>query len=85
MAIPHIPADLDDTREDREALYKHFRKNPELALQEFSTAGKIESELKSYGVDEILRIGETGVAAVVKNGDGTVAAMRGDIDGFPMA
>lgn len=85
MKISTILSDLDTNRDYREALYKHFHQNPELSLQEFKTAARIESELRSYGITEVLRIGETGLVAVITNGAGPVVAMRADIDGLPMA
>ena len=85
MSIQSILADLDSTRDAREALYKHFHRNPELSLQEYRTADRIEAELAAYGVEEVLRIGKTGVVAILRNGDGPVVAMRGDTDGLPMA
>lgn len=83
--ISEILSDLDRTRDDREALYIHFHQHPELSLQEFETAKRIVAELESYGVDTIHRIGETGVVAVLENGDGATVAARGDIDALPMA
>lgn len=54
-------------------------------MQEFETSKRIISELESYGVESIQRIGDTGVVAVISNGDGPVVALRGDIDALPMA
>lgn len=85
MKISTILSDLDSTRGHREALYKYFHQNPELSLQEYKTADRIESELKTCGLTDITRIGETGLVAVISNGDGPVVAMRADIDGLPMA
>lgn len=85
MKISTILSDLDNSRGYREALYKHFHQNPELSLQEYKTAERIESELKAYGLSDITRIGETGLVAVISNGEGPVVAMRADIDGLPMA
>lgn len=33
MSIQNILSDLDSNRDAREALYKHFHRNPELSLQ----------------------------------------------------
>src|SRR5690606_4976632 len=85
MPIHTILADLGSSREARAALYKHFHRNPELSLQEYRTAERIEQELRGYGVEEVLRIGKTGVVAILRNGEGPVVAMRGDTDGLPMA
>lgn len=84
MPIRRILSDLDSNRDTREALYKHFHRHPELSLQEYETADKIEAELADYGV-ESLRIGKTGVVGIIENGEGPVVAMRGDIDALPMA
>ena len=54
MSIPSILSDLASRREHREALYKDFHRHPELSLQEYRTAEKIEAELAAYGVDEAL-------------------------------
>ncbi|AKF28680.1 amidohydrolase [[Brevibacterium] flavum] len=85
MTISAILSDLDSTRSYREELYKFFHQHPELSLQEFETSKRIISELESYGVESIQRIGDTGVVAVISNGDGPVVALRGDIDALPMA
>lgn len=85
MTISAIVSDLDNTRSYREELYKFFHQHPELSLQEFETSKRIISELESYGVESIQRIGDTGVVAVISNGDGPVVALRGDIDALPMA
>lgn len=84
MSVQQILSDLDSTRDARESLYKHFHQHPELSLQEHQTAAKIQEELEAYGI-EVIRIGDTGVVGVIKNGAGPVVAMRGDIDGLPMA
>ena len=85
MTISAILSDLDNTRSYREELYKFFHQHPELSLQEFETSKRIISELESYGVESIQRIGDTGVVAVISNGEGPVVALRGDIDALPMA
>lgn len=84
MSVQEILTDLDATRAAREALYKHFHQTPELSLQEHNTAARIREELERYGI-EFIRVGETGVVGVIENGEGPVVAMRGDIDGLPMA
>ncbi|MFP7366588.1 amidohydrolase [Corynebacterium callunae] len=88
MAHPQLDvilAELEHNRAEREELYKHFHQHPELSLQEFETSARIEQELKSYGVETIYRLGETGVVALIENGEGPVVAARGDIDALPMA
>ncbi|MGY1457611.1 MULTISPECIES: amidohydrolase [unclassified Luteimonas] len=85
MSTQNILSGLDSNRDTREALYKHFHRHPELSLQEYRTAERIEEELKAYGIEDVLRIGKTGIVAILRNGEGPVVAMRGDTDGLPMA
>ena len=85
MSIPSILSGLAASRDRHEALYKHFHRHPELSLQEHRTAERIEQELRAGGIDDIVRIGETGLVALLRNGDGPMVAMRGDIDALPMA
>lgn len=85
MSIQTILSDLESSRDSLEALYRHFHRHPELSLQEYATADRIEQELRAHGIDDVRRIGRTGLVAVIENGDGPVVAMRGDIDALPMA
>src|SRR5690606_31876018 len=85
MSIQKILSGLDASRAAREALYRHFHRHPELSLQEDRTAARIAEELAAAGIDTVLRIGRTGLVAVLENGDGPIVAMRGDIDALPMA
>lgn len=85
MSIQNILSDLASHRNALESLYKHFHRHPELSQQEYATADRIEQELRGRGIEEVLRIGKTGLVAILRNGDGPVVAMRGDIDALPMA
>ena len=78
-----VLADLDATREAREALYIHFHQHPELSLQEYETSARIREELEKLGV-EVQTVGKTGLVATIANGEGPIVAMRADIDGLPM-
>lgn len=82
-SIKNILGDLDSTRDQREDLYKQFHQEPELSLQEENTAQRIADQLDESGIS-YSRVGDTGIVAVIENGDGPVVAMRGDIDGLPM-
>ena len=85
MSIQSILSDLDSSRETLEELYRHFHRHPELSLQEYKTADRIEEELRGRGIEEVQRIGKTGLVVTLRNGDGPIVAMRGDIDALPMA
>lgn len=61
-------------------LRRHFHKYPEASLKEYKTAGKIEEELDSLGIDH-KRVGETGVIGYIGRGKkGKKIGLRADID-----
>ncbi|MBT8262526.1 MAG: amidohydrolase [Bacteroidia bacterium] len=64
---------------------RYFHQNPELSNREFNTAKKIESHLRSLGMEVQTGIAKTGVVGILK-GDmpGKVVALRADIDGLPV-
>ncbi len=64
---------------------RYFHQNPELSNREFNTAEKIESHLRSLGMEVQSGIAKTGVVGVLR-GDipGKVVALRADIDGLPV-
>ena len=64
---------------------RHFHQNPELSNQEFKTAEKIATHLKSLGIDVKTGVAKTGVVGLLK-GDlpGKVVALRADIDALPV-
>lgn len=74
---------LDETRKEREALYRHFHSHPELSMQEHETVSRIAEELAAHGI-ETTRVGETGLVAVLLNGEGPVVALRADTDALPV-
>lgn len=67
------------------ALRREFHQYPELSLQEFRTASRIEEELERFGIEHT-RVGETGVLGILRGegeGDRTIA-LRADIDALPI-
>ena len=74
---------LASTQSQREELYKYFHQHPELSMQEHGTADRIVQELEASGVST-KRIGDTGVIAIIENGEGPTVAMRADIDALPV-
>lgn len=77
----HIQADYDTNLSE---LFVHFHKNPELSFREFETSKRIASELTVLGFDVTTGVGQTGVVAVLKNGDGPTVMIRADMDGLPV-
>lgn len=78
-----ILGDLAESQGEREELYRWFHQHPELSLAEHDTAARIVDTLSGYGLSP-KRVGETGVVAVIDNGEGPVVAMRADIDALPV-
>ncbi len=74
---PQIQESLHD-------LYRHLHAHPELSMQEEATATLVEERMTALGYDT-QRCGGTGVAAVLRNGEGPVVAFRADMDGLPVA
>ncbi|MBO9626734.1 MAG: amidohydrolase [Microbacterium sp.] len=69
---------------DLEALYIDLHQHPELSFQETRTAGIAAQHLRDLGLDVEEGIGVTGVAGVLRNGDGPVVWVRADMDALPV-
>ncbi|KAF2653565.1 metal-dependent amidase/aminoacylase/carboxypeptidase [Lophiostoma macrostomum CBS 122681] len=71
--------------EPYEELYKYFHAHPELSFQEEQTAARIAQHLRNLKAYEVFPgIGGHGIAAVLKNGEGSTILLRADIDALPV-
>jgi hippurate hydrolase len=72
--------------DDLIALRRSIHENPELAFKEHGTAERLLAALNKLGVNEVKRVGETGLVARVpgRNRKAPVVAIRGDIDALPI-
>ena len=62
----------------------YFHSNPELGLEEYKTADRIEKELNSLGI-QTQRVGKTGILGTIDTGrPGKTLFMRADIDALPI-
>ena len=80
-----IQEQLEQEKTSLSALRREFHRRPELSLQEFCTAARIEEELDRFGIPHT-RVGETGVLGTLR-GTGTgagVVVLRADIDALPI-
>jgi hippurate hydrolase len=85
MAGEALRADIAlDYERNLEALYTHFHKNPELSFKENETAKRLAKEIKVLGYDVTQGVGQTGIVAVMKNGEGPTVMIRADMDGLPV-
>ena len=64
---------------------RHIHAHPELSFEEENTASFIEEKLRSFGINEVKRIGKTGVTFCLEGfKPGKVIALRADIDALPI-
>ena len=61
-------------------IFKDIHANPELGFTETRTAAIIARELQAAGYEVTTNIGSTGVAGILKNGEGPIIMWRGDMD-----
>lgn len=61
-------------------MYKDLHQHPELGFQEVRTAGILAKELQALGYEVITGIAKTGVAGILRNGNGPVIMYRADMD-----
>ena len=73
-----------DYDQNLDGLFKWFHSNPELSMQEFRTSERLAAELEATGFNVVRNIAGTGLAAVMKNGDGPKLLIRADMDGLPV-
>ena len=67
-----------------EAIYRDLHAHPELSFMETRTAALVAQELRGLGFEVTEKIGNTGVAAVLKNGPGKTVLIREDMDALPL-
>lgn len=83
--MPEIKKQMEAEKDYLIALRREFHQHPELSLQEFWTASRIEEELDRFGIEHT-RVGDTGVLGTLRGegrGDG-VLVLRADIDALPI-
>ena len=78
-AIESLYPEMKAIRED---LHRH----PEISYKEERTCALIMEKLNEYGCDEVRRVFDTGVVALIKGelGEGRCIALRADIDALPV-
>lgn len=82
--MPVIPQSRAEARSALIALRREFHRCPELSLQEYRTAQRIEQELDKLAIAHV-RVGETGVLGTLRGAeDGRAVILRADIDALPI-
>lgn len=70
--------------ESMHQLYRELHASPELSMQEYDTADRLEQLLDELNIEHF-RCGGTGVVGILRNGEGPVVAFRADTDALPVA
>ena len=65
--------------------YRDLHAHPELSMREHRTAARLAGRLRAAGSDTAEGIRGTGVAGVLRNGDGPTVMLRADMDALPVA
>ncbi|MFE9765366.1 amidohydrolase [Streptomyces sp. NPDC005808] len=68
-----------------EDFYRDLHRHPELAFQEHRTAAKLAERLTGAGFETHEGIGGTGVAGLLRNGEGPTVLLRADMDALPVS
>ncbi len=72
-------------REEIIARRRDFHQNPELAFEEYRTAGIVAQELNALGLEVRTGVGKTGVIAILEGAvDGPTVLVRADMDALPI-
>ena len=87
-AVAQVLTGLESGREWYQDLYRHLHAHPELSMAEFATAERIVTALRAMAGAEdaeiVSRIGNTGVAAILRNGPGPCVLLRADMAALPV-
>ncbi|UCG22929.1 MAG: amidohydrolase [Chloroflexota bacterium] len=65
-------------------LRRDIHQHPELAFQEFRTAGLVADMLAEIGIEAQSGVGRTGVIGRIGSGDGPTIGIRADMDALPI-
>ena len=80
----NILENLDALLPDLESVYKDLHAHPELSMQEHRTARIAADRLRAAGYEVATGVGKTGVAGLLRNGDGPIIMLRADMDALPV-
>ena len=82
--LPALLAGLPELLPSLESIYKDIHAHPELSMQETRTAAIAADHLRAVGYEVTTGVGNTGVVALLRNGEGPVVMLRADMDALPV-
>ncbi|MGB7410647.1 MAG: amidohydrolase [Sphingopyxis granuli] len=83
-ALARIDATIDRQYPHLDALYKDLHAHPEVGFQEVRTAALLAAEMRKLGFTVTEKVGQTGIVAILKNGEGPTLLVRTEMDALPM-
>lgn len=84
QSVEQIKAEAEKQSTYALKLCKHLHQNPELSFQEFETAKRMATELKSIGFEVTANFAGNSVVGIYKNGEGPTVMLRTDMDALPV-
>ena len=75
---------INEQYPELEAICRHLHTNPELSLQEKETSALVAREFRAAGYEVTENVGGYGVVGVLRNGEGPIVLLRGDMDALPI-
>jgi hippurate hydrolase len=75
---------LETLLPDLQSVYTDIHAHPELSTQETRTAGIAAERLRAAGFEVTRGVGNTGVVALLRRGDGPTVMLRADMDALPV-
>src|SRR5574341_2008399 len=85
MSTIDFYAQAEALREELIARRRDFHQHPELAFEEFRTAGIVAEELNKLGLEVQTGVGKTGVVGMLEGAqDGPTVLVRADMDALPI-
>lgn len=79
-----VDACIDSYLDDWIGFYKASHRDPELSNDEMASSTRVADALFAAGVEITRDVGGHGVVGVIRNGDGPVLLIRGDMDALPI-
>jgi len=84
MTEPLIFPEIAAAHDEMVALRRHIHAHPELGFHEFATGELVAGLLTEWGYQVTRHVGQTGVVATLKRGEGKSLGIRADMDALPI-
>ena len=76
--------EVDNVFPEARSFYLDLHEHPELSGHETQTAEKLAQRLRSAGYEVTEHVGNTGILALLKNGEGPTIMLRTELDALPV-